>query len=191
MKKCKFTIKYKKTSVAFTLIETLVAILILTVSVVAPLSLASQSLFASYYAKDQVIASYLAQEGIEIVRQKRDHNLITLLRLPDPDRNDWLSGMQIPPTGSVDVILDIKNPTADFNKMVDVSDAVLKYDGHLYFHSNVSSAPNSKFRRIVHLKKISNDEIEVKAEVRWKTGSFPEQKFSIKENLYNWLPVGL
>ena len=62
----------------FTLIETMVAISLLMVALVAPMSLAAQSLTAAYYARNQITAFYLAQEGIEIVRSVRDANIIAI-----------------------------------------------------------------------------------------------------------------
>jgi prepilin-type N-terminal cleavage/methylation domain-containing protein len=56
----------------FTLIETLVAVTILTLAVVGPLLAASRGLVAATTAKDQLTASFLAQEGIEYVRLIRD-----------------------------------------------------------------------------------------------------------------------
>ena len=56
----------------FTLIETMVAITVLMTAIVGPMEIASKALFSSYYARDQITAYYLAQEGIEIVRAKRD-----------------------------------------------------------------------------------------------------------------------
>jgi len=51
-----------------TLVETLVAVSIVALSVVGPLTFANRALNASYIARDQLIASSLAQEGIEYVR---------------------------------------------------------------------------------------------------------------------------
>lgn len=68
--------EYKNTRVftlqAFTLVETLVSITILTIAISGPLSVA---LFASSHAKDtknKMIATWLAEENIEILRNKRD-----------------------------------------------------------------------------------------------------------------------
>jgi prepilin-type N-terminal cleavage/methylation domain-containing protein len=61
----------------FTLIETLVAISLLMLALVAPMSLAAQSLAAAYYSRSQITGFYLAQEGIEVVRSVRDANIIT------------------------------------------------------------------------------------------------------------------
>lgn len=57
---------------AFTLVETLIAITILTFAIAGPLSSASHALVATEVARDQLTASYLAQEGIEYVRAMRD-----------------------------------------------------------------------------------------------------------------------
>ena len=67
----------KKNS-GFTLIETLVAISLLSVSIVAPMALASQSLAAAYYARDQITAYHLAQEAIEAMRSIRDRQILKL-----------------------------------------------------------------------------------------------------------------
>lgn len=60
----------------FTLLETLVAISILLIAVVGPMSIIGRSLPQSAYARDHAIAVNLAQEGIEAIRQKRDSNML-------------------------------------------------------------------------------------------------------------------
>ncbi len=60
----------------FTLIETMVAITILLVAVAGPLSVIGGTLSQISHARDQMIAVNLAQEGIEMVRQKRDSNML-------------------------------------------------------------------------------------------------------------------
>ena len=51
----------------------MVAVTILTFAVAGPLFTASRTLVAAQTARDQLIASYLAQEGIEYVRAMRDN----------------------------------------------------------------------------------------------------------------------
>jgi type II secretory pathway pseudopilin PulG len=57
----------------FTLIESLVAIAILMLSVAGPLYAADRAIVAASIARDQLTASYLAQEAIEHVRLLRDN----------------------------------------------------------------------------------------------------------------------
>ena len=66
------------TQAGFTLIETLVAVSLLSVSIVAPMALTTQSLTAAYYARDQVTAFNLAQEGIEAIRAIRDGQILQI-----------------------------------------------------------------------------------------------------------------
>ncbi len=74
---CSFSFLVSRSSAAgFTFVETLVAISILLLAIAAPLSLGSQGLSASRVARDQVIATYLAQEAIEFARNIRDANTL-------------------------------------------------------------------------------------------------------------------
>lgn len=58
----------------FTLIETLIAILVLMLAISGPLTLASKGLQATLLVKDQDTAFYLAQDAVEYVRWVRDTN---------------------------------------------------------------------------------------------------------------------
>ena len=58
----------------FTFVETLVAITVLLVAIVAPMSLAQDGIVAARLAQDQIVAFYLGQEGIEVVKNLRDNN---------------------------------------------------------------------------------------------------------------------
>lgn len=60
----------------FTLVETMVAITIVTLAITAALFSANSSLVAANIARDQLTASYLAQEGIEKVRLQRDNQYL-------------------------------------------------------------------------------------------------------------------
>lgn len=64
----------------FTLIETMVAIAVLTLAVSGPLFTANRALVAARTARDQLTASLLAQEGIEYVRLMRDDEYLAAYR---------------------------------------------------------------------------------------------------------------
>src|SRR3989344_5252969 len=67
---------FKQKNKAFTLVETLVAISIFTVSLLGIMSVLASGISSTNYAKQKMIASYLAQEGIEYVRNIRDTNVL-------------------------------------------------------------------------------------------------------------------
>ncbi|MBI3306082.1 prepilin-type N-terminal cleavage/methylation domain-containing protein [Candidatus Nomurabacteria bacterium] len=60
----------------FTLVETLVAVSIFSVSILGLLSVLADGVADSSYAKQKLIAAYLAQEGIEYVRNMRDTSVL-------------------------------------------------------------------------------------------------------------------
>ena len=69
----------------FSLIETLVAITVLIGAIAGPLTLASQGIKAASLFKNQLIASNLAQEGMELVHAKRDSNIL--------QNKGWMDGI--------------------------------------------------------------------------------------------------
>jgi type II secretory pathway pseudopilin PulG len=64
-------------SSGFTLVETLVAITILMIAIAGPLTVAEKGLSAVIYARDQLMASYLAQDAMESIKNIVDTNEIT------------------------------------------------------------------------------------------------------------------
>ncbi len=74
------TIKNKR---SFTLLETIVAIYIITVGLGAAMSLAQLSLSSASVFKQQLIATNLAEEGAELVHNKRDSNYLEFLNNSD------------------------------------------------------------------------------------------------------------
>lgn len=75
----------------FTLIEGIIALGIISTTLVVGLSLAVSNLTASQDNSDRVIAGNLAREGIDLVRQQRDSNWIR--RIAGISPNNWDNGM--------------------------------------------------------------------------------------------------
>jgi type II secretory pathway pseudopilin PulG len=76
--KHKNSTKQKSSQSGFTLVETLIGITILLVSVITPLSVASYAITYSNNARDEVVATNLAQEAIEFVRNERDRSFMAV-----------------------------------------------------------------------------------------------------------------
>jgi prepilin-type N-terminal cleavage/methylation domain-containing protein len=167
----------------FTLIETMVAISLLTIAIVTPMSLASQSLSTAYYARDQIAAFHFAQEAIEAVRSVRDGHIL----------NNALTGVQTDllagiPIGSPFTI-DTRNNT------IEVCGGVcppLETDGTLYGYGDGGSAwIATRYTRTALATYVDEpDEVRVAVTVEWKTAGARTRSFTISENVYRWVTDG-
>ncbi|MBI5077822.1 MAG: prepilin-type N-terminal cleavage/methylation domain-containing protein [Candidatus Yonathbacteria bacterium] len=160
-----------KNSGGFTLVETLVAISILLVAVVGPISLIGDALHKLYYAKDEMVAINLAEEGIEAVRQVRDSNMLTATA--------WDTGL-----GAGDYVVNANSATsvAFCGLTCAVQPVYLDAQG-FYQQSTVLTA--TPFGRIVTITSIGTDERVVTSKVTWRTGG-DIGNISVTEYLFKW-----
>jgi prepilin-type N-terminal cleavage/methylation domain-containing protein len=176
-------------SKGFTLIETLVAVLLLTVAIVSPMSLASQSLQSAYYARDQIIAYNLAQEAVEAVRAVRDGNALNNA-LGYPVVN-LLNGI---PTGQ-NFTVDTRDPYTTMTVCGGSGGACspIRTDGTFYGYDTGGTWHDTYFTRTIiatYVDGPTNNEVVLQVDVKWRTGIFAERTFTMKENLYRWLDDG-
>ncbi len=75
----------------FTILETLIAISIISLAVGGVFSAVRTGLIGSIISKDETRAFFLAQEAIEMLRQKRDSN--RLVSINTGTTVDWLAGI--------------------------------------------------------------------------------------------------
>ncbi len=78
-------ISRKKLHRGFTLVETLLAVLILAIAITGPLTIAAKGLQLTLTARDQVVAGLLAQDALEYVHFVRDTNRL--------NGQNWLAGL--------------------------------------------------------------------------------------------------
>lgn len=166
----------------FTLVETLVAVTLLTVAIVAPMSLTTKSLAAAYYARDQITAFHLGQEAIEAVRHVRDHNILqNALGI----QTDLLAGI---PSGGSPFTVDTRNDT--MTPCPQSSCPPLLTNGELYGYE--TGWQPTRFTRSIRADFIAGgtDEVRLSVTVSWQTGAFQTRSFTISENLYRWVNDG-
>lgn len=161
---------------AFTLIETLVAITVLLISLVGPLTLAAQALKSAYYARDEVTAFYLAQEGLEYVRAVRDQNYLANPQEP------WLTGITDCVSASCNVDFLNFSHTLCPNGVC----PALLIDQNGFF--NTQSGTPSNFTRTLTLTPITGmpDEMESSVTISWTSAGI-NRSFQVSEYLFNWL----
>ncbi len=183
----------RKKSTGFTLIEVMVAVTVLVVGLLAILGLLVFSIRAGETSFNRARAAYLAQEGIEVVRNLRDSNVFM--------KNPWSQGLvnslpgssrnciaifgytASPPSWSLSTQTgwDPNNPPPAFElKEIDSS-------GHLLWLQGLpaGSGTNTNYFRNINISRDSADKISVVATVVWRD-QFGIHNLKMEEELYNW-----
>jgi hypothetical protein len=163
-------------SKSFTIIEASIAIFLITTGILAAFVLVQQTLSFYQVSSLKLIAAYLAQEGIEIVRNIRDSNWLKKV--------DWDEG------------LNEGEWEADYSQISlnPYEDRYLKIDEGFYKYSPSLSASKTPFKRKIIISNKEDldeppngkvDKMTVKVEISWQERGRPHQ-VSVQENLYNW-----
>ena len=167
-KKIKKTLNFYQ---GFSLVELMVAISMIAIVFTSLISLVNTVLANLSYSHNYLVASYLAQEGIELITQKRNEN--------------FKNGLAFD-AGIIDNCLEIDY--AGFSGFCSgESNKFLKYSEGIGFQHDDGS--NSVFKRTIKTEKVSDNEIRVQSIVKWKTR---DQEFNIvvEDHLYNWFEGG-
>lgn len=160
----------------FTLVETLVAITILMIAIVAPYFSIQQAIVTSYAARDQLIASQLAQEGQEYIHFLRNTNYLS--------NNSWLTGMNNC-LGSYGCTVDPTQNTITACNSGGCPALRLNSSG-LYTQSVLNNPPLTRFTRTVRIQNVSANEVQVTVTVNWITER-RSYSVTVVKDLYNWL----
>lgn len=159
----------------FTLVETLVAISILMIAVVVPFYSVQQAIVFSYISRDQLIASSLAQEGIEYIRSTRDNNYLS--------GDAWDDGLSTCKSAN-GCEVHVGSGTIVACTSGGCTNLRLGPTG-LYGYNN--GHPETKFKRTVKVEDVdSGEQMKVTVTVEWVT-SRRNLRVEVVENLYNWL----
>jgi prepilin-type N-terminal cleavage/methylation domain-containing protein len=184
--------KNKKAERGFTILETLVAISILVIAITGPLAIISQSLRASFFARDQITAFYLAQEAIEYIRNQRDTNTLQSADWLETIRGDCQVNNFGSEVSKCHMVMDVSSyeirscsiGTCPRLKYSD-PDSSIGAD-NVYYGLDNQSLPDSKYTREIILQ--SSGEIydlAVIVRVKWQTPS-GENKVELRSMIYDW-----
>jgi len=182
-----------KNKKGFTILESIVAIFILSLSISGAFSAVQQSLSQSIIAKDEVKASYLAQEAIEIIKNKRDSNQLD--RIIDNSTNSWLFGISESPADSCFFGKTCRVDATSFN-FVDCgggwdSCPNINQDSATFLYS-YGAFPVTNFKREIQIERVQDDtfgnpiEVAVIVRVSWTKG-LVTREFKVKTYLFNWI----
>ena len=163
----------------FTIVETLVAVAILMIAIAGPLTIAQKSLISAIYAKDQVTATFLAQDAIEYVKNMRDANVSRWAEWVDQEMAFNCGEDGTEPPCNVDTTALIYNVTSEYDLYL--------LDNRGYFPDSTQGGKKSIFSRQVYVTPdLSGNgyEAKVKVIVKWRNGKL-QNAVTLEEQIFN------
>jgi prepilin-type N-terminal cleavage/methylation domain-containing protein len=185
----------------FTLLETLVAVFILTLALTGPIYIASLAIRGSVESRDNISAYHLAEEAIEVIRNKRDQISLNM----SDDTTSWTYGLENN-VGCINSAFETSMTVCHMTRNTDgvytftVCDSAgcppLVFDPTgpiIYGATGLIGAIDSKFTREIYLQvapqdgsadREANREIEVVVTIRWLDRNTP-RRFQLIERLHD------
>lgn len=156
----------------FTLLEVIGAIFVISVGIIGIFSLTIQTMSLLDISSDRLIAVYLAQEGIEVVRNIRDANLLK--------GEDWDKDIDEESSYKLD-FESLRFPDNRCNLAI----------GNYLKYASAKRAYNcwrgtiTKFKRQITVTKPNDYTLNVVVKVEWFSKNRNHQ-ITAQENLYDW-----
>lgn len=167
----------------FSLVETLVAITILLLVIVGPMSISSSAALSTSYSSEQVVAFFLAQEGAELVQKARDD--LQLRYFDGSVATPWADFVN---TSSVNPLSQCYQTDGCGLELVDGnangalalptdcgSDPCRLYidnsGGRARYTYNSVGTISTPYSRIIYMNETAGREVEVISLVSWQTGN--------------------
>src|SRR3989344_4279136 len=190
----------QKIARGFTLIETLIAVLILTTAIAGPLTIASKGLTATLVAKDQISAFYLAQDAVEYVHFLRDSACLAAGAQPGGcPAAAWLSSLTACTSadGSKSCYFDSLEHNPQLPATCVTSCPIMQYDSSsnsFNYNPDTTNAPLTPqhYIRTVTIKNDSTgaqtpiDEAILTVTIDWSDMGGITHTAVVRENLFRW-----
>lgn len=157
----------------FTLMEVIVAVAIIITALISSLALITSSISGIKENKSKIIATGLAQEGLEIVRNIRDNNWLNYKRKAD----DWRDGLE-----AGDYLVEYNQES-----LLSFSSVPLKINTTNGRYQYSSGNDTIYYRKITIQDIVGDiDQFKVVVDVSWQEAG-KDNLFSVETRFYNWL----
>lgn len=172
----------------FTLVETLVAIAILMITIAIPFYSLQQAITASQVARDQVIASSLAQEGAEYIYFIRNNNYLYFKQNNVySGASGWLSSLDsCLTTTSPGIGCTVDPAQSSIAACPSAGCSPLYLNSSNLYTQSATGATLTRFTRTVRVESLSATSARVTVTVTWISVR-RAYTVTVTETLYNWL----
>lgn len=150
-----------------TLVESVIAVSLLSVGLLAIVSLINRSLSLNRTSAESYTATYLAAEGIEVVKNIVDSNAIKKLA--------WNAGLA---NGDYEVEYDSTSLSPNQNRFLD-------YDSSSNLYGYGVATPTG-FKRMIRITLVGSEEIKVNSIVSWTTAGGGDFRVNLEDHFMNW-----
>ena len=159
--------RYRKNK-GYILIEAIIAITIAVVGLLGIFALLSRSLSLNRVVSDRIVASYLAAEGIEIVKNLIDNNILA--------GKPWNAGI---PNGTYEVDYMDTGLRPDSSRFINLNSETGAY--------GYAELVPTLMKRVITIRNSSDGEvITVGSRVNWTTRGGGKFDINLEEHLFHW-----
>lgn len=175
----------------YSLVEVLVAVAILMIAIVGPITIAAKSLQSAQYARQQNTAFFLAQEGITAVNTLRNNGALAVYIGLTDDPWEWTDDSRLNPCFTATGCGIDFHDSLLYENITDCGAAAdacaLQFDtSAIRAVYQTTSGLETPYTRVITLENVSADEILVESTVTWSSTLLgEEQSITLTTSLFN------
>jgi prepilin-type N-terminal cleavage/methylation domain-containing protein len=181
---------FKKLKTGFTLVEMLVAISILSLSILASFTAVSNNLQTSFITEDKITAYYLASEAVDFIRNMRDENGIKNIQAIGVGSSvHWLSGFAqgfLDPCYNKVCIIDSPFKTITACSGNSSTCPLIKQDPVTKLYGYSPFWQNTYFNRSITITSISPVQVRIDVLVSWLSQNNIVRNYTLSEIITDW-----
>ena len=159
------------------IVESIIALSVLTVGFLSLIALMSNAIGLSKVNSEYYVATYLAAEGIEVVKNIIDTNVMTSGISWNQYLNDGLYEVEYNTQGSELSSKKINDPRVSRYLNFDFNPNNRTY--------NYSTGERTPFRRVIRIDNINSNHIKVKSTVFWTSRGGAQFQVDLEDHFYN------